>query len=336
MKRFLSAKALGIFGGVVAVLLIAVGARVWLHLKYVDAPLQLDRDYILMVEQGSNLRRVLNRLESEGIIPSALDLRVFLRLNKEQVRLQAGEYLLTANLSGRTLLQKFARGDMVYHQVQLIEGWTLDQALAVIQQHEAVKSVLQDATDLQEQLNLENPPEGQFFPDTYRFVRGTTDLELLRQANQLMTSELENAWAERDAGLPYATPYELLTMASIIEKETGLASERTQISGVFVRRLQQGMRLQTDPTVIYGVGRAFDGNLTRLHLQTDTPWNTYTREGLPPTPIALPGRASLLASAHPENGNALFFVSKGDGSHQFSATLQEHNDAVRRYQQGGR
>jgi len=336
MKTFFSGKVLIGIASVVAVVLIAVFVRVLLHFRYVETPLAVSGDYILMVEQGSNLTRVLERLEVEGIIPSALDLRLYARFNQPGIRLQAGEYKLDSSLVGRTLLQKLARGDVVYHRLSLIEGWTIEQALSAIQQHEAVRAVLRDVEDLRERLALESSPEGLFFPDTYSFVRGTTDLELLSQAHQLMNRELEQAWAERDSGLPYATPYEMLIMASIIEKETGLASERQQIAGVFVRRLRQGMRLQTDPTVIYGLGKEFDGNLTRTHLQTDTPWNTYTREGLPPTPIALPGRAALLASAHPDDSNALYFVSKGDGSHHFSATLQEHNEAVRRYQQGGR
>jgi UPF0755 protein len=333
---FTPRKILAIAGAVITLLVVAVFGRVVLHYRYVETPLRLSGDYVLNVEQGSNLTRILDQLQAQGVIPSALDLRLYARFNQGPVRLQAGEYLLQSGLNGRTLLHKLASGDVLYHQLRLLEGWTLAQALAEIQGNDAVKVTLHDVDELQQKLALGTSGEGEFFPDTYSFVRGTTDLELLKQAHELMAKELARAWAERDVGLPYDNEYALLTMASIIEKETGLASERPQIAGVFVRRLQQGMRLQTDPTVIYGIGPTFDGNLTRAQLQSDTPYNTYTREGLPPTPIALPGRASLLASAHPDSSPALFFVSKGDGSHQFSATLQEHNDAVRRYQQGGR
>jgi UPF0755 protein len=336
IKAFLSTKTLAILGGLVALVAVAVFMRVLLHYRHVEAPLQLSGDYILNVEQGSNLTRVLNQLEAAGVIPSAFDLRLYSRFNQGLMSLQAGEYLLQSGLNGRTLLRKLASGDVLYHQLRLLEGWTIAQALAEVQKNEAVVVTLRDVEELRQKLGLASAGEGEFFPDTYSFVRGTTDLELLKQAHALMSKELAQVWAERDSGLPYANEYEMLTMASIIEKETGLAAERPQIAGVFVRRLQQGMRLQTDPTVIYGLGATFDGNLTRAQLQADTPWNTYTRDGLPPTPIALPGRASLLASAHPDSSAALFFVAKGDGSHQFSATLQEHNDAVRRYQQGGR
>jgi UPF0755 protein len=335
MKAFFTRKTLAVLGALVALVAVAVFVRVLLHYRHVEAPLALSGDYLLNVEQGSNLTRVLNQLEALGIIPSALDLRLYSRFNQGLVPLQAGEYLLQSGLNGRTLLRKLASGDVLHHQLQLIEGWTLAQALVAIQANDAVKVTVSDIEDVKQKLGLSTSGEGEFFPDTYSFVRGTTDFDLLRKAHELMRGELAQVWAARDAGLPYANEYELLTMASIVEKETGLASERPQIAGVFVRRLQQGMKLQTDPTVIYGVGPSFDGNLTRAQLQTDTPWNTYTRDGLPPTPIALPGRAALLASAHPDSSTALYFVARGDGSHQFSASLQEHNDAVRRYQQGG-
>ncbi|MDR2212477.1 MAG: endolytic transglycosylase MltG [Pseudomonadales bacterium] len=313
----------------------ALGARVWLHYQYLEQPLKLDGDYVLNVPQGSNLTRVLAQLEREGIIPSALDLRLYARFNQDGTALQAGEYLLQSGLDGRALLRKLASGEVILHQLRLLEGWTIAQALAEIHSNPAITPLLRDVADLRERLHLEQDAEGLFFPDTYTFVRGTSDLDLLKQAHELMSQELARAWAEHDAGLPYVNAYDLLIMASIIEKETAVADERPLIAGVFVRRLQQGMRLQTDPTVIYGLGAAFDGNLTRANLQSDTPWNTYTRDGLPPTPIALPGRAALLAAAHPDDSSALYFVAKGDGSHYFSANLREHNAAVRRYQQGG-
>ncbi|MEX2367612.1 MAG: endolytic transglycosylase MltG, partial [Pseudohongiellaceae bacterium] len=181
-------------------------------------------------------------------------------------------------------------------------------------------------------MGIDRHPEGMIFPDTYNFTRGTSDLEILRRANRLLEQVLEQEWQARDVGLPYDGPYQALIMASIIEKETAVAAEREQIAGVFVRRLQRGMRLQTDPTVIYGLGALFDGDLTRADLRRQSPYNTYLNNGLPPTPIALAGREAIAASLHPEQGDTLYFVARGDGSHQFSATLEEHNAAVQRYQ----
>ena len=201
--------------------------------------------------------------------------------------------------------------------------------------HAVARLDADDPLALQTAFGVTEWPEGQFFPDTYNFTRGTTDLQVLQRAQLLMQEVLSSAWATRDAGLPYATPQEALTMASIIEKETAVAEEREQIAGVFIRRLQRNMRLQTDPTVIYGLGTNFDGNLTRAHLESDTPWNTYTRSGLPLTPIALPGRAAVEASLHPDQSENLYFVARGDGTHYFSATLEEHNRAVEQYQSGG-
>jgi len=321
--------------GVALLLALLALARVLMYYQHLDQPLHLQQDYLLEVGQGSNLTRVLTRLEQEAIIPSAFDLRLYARLTLPDMTLQAGEYLLQPGLSARAFLDKLDRADVLYHQVRLQEGWTLEQALRALQAQPTIKPVLNDVLDLQQRLGLDSYPEGLFFPDTYRYVKGTTDLELLRRAQALMSEVMTQVWEERDAGLPYANPYEMLVMASIIEKETAVNAERFQIAGVFVRRLQRNMRLQTDPTVIYGLGAGFDGNLTRAHLQSDTPWNTYTRPGLPPTPIALPGRAALEASVHPDDGETLYFVSRGDGSHYFSTTLQEHNDAVRRYQLGG-
>ena len=250
-------------------------------------------------------------------------------------QLKAGEYALAAGLTPAGLLDLLVSGKVVQHALTVPEGWTFRQLRAALRGHEAVRHTLDGLSDAQVMAalgRLGEHPEGRFFPDTYRFPRGTTDVEFLTRAYKRMAGVLDEAWRARAPNLPLATPYEALVLASIIEKETGLADERPQIAGVFVRRLQKGMRLQTDPTVIYGMGDEFQGDLRRRDLETDTPYNTYARAGLPPTPIALPGRDSLLAALAPASGDSLYFVARGDGSHQFSATLDEHRKAVDRYQ----
>lgn len=324
---------------IAALLLLAVLAalRTYVFFDRIDAPLKLDEPKFIVVEPGMNLRRIVRSLQAERVLPKGFDLLVYARLDGSASRVKTGEYELTSDLTARTFLQKLVDGDVVYHQVRIVEGWTLKQALDVLHAHPALVAQL-DANDpqaIQQAFDTDTYPEGQFFPDTYNFTRGTTDVQLLQRARALMQQVLDTAWAARDANLPYATPQEALVMASIVEKETAVGAERAQIAGVFVRRLQRNMRLQTDPTVIYGLGAEFDGNLTRAHLTSDTPWNTYTRDGLPPTPIALPGRASIEASMHPDDSEALYFVARGDGSHYFSATLDEHNRAVRQYQLNG-
>lgn len=319
-----------------AFLLLCLFARGLLFRHAITAPLQLGAPTVLDVATGSSLRRVLAGLEAEGVLRSASDLLFYARFTDHATRMQAGEYELLPGLNGVGLLDLLASGKVIYHEVRLVEGWTLQQALRHIQAHPAVKAELSagDTQQLQQLFGSEFYPEGLFFPDTYHFVRGTSDLQLLRRAYAMMSEVVDGLWPARDSGLPFETPYEALILASIVEKETGVAEERARIAGVFVRRLQRNMRLQTDPTVIYGLGAEFDGNLTRTQLQTDTPWNTYTRHGLPPTPIALPGLGAIEAALHPEPGDALYFVARGDGSHQFSATLEEHNQAVRLYQLG--
>lgn len=319
-----------------AILLLGLLARGLMFRHALSTPLQLTAPTVLEVVPGSSLRRVLAGLEAEGILYSAADLLFYARFTDHATRMQAGEYELSPGLDGVGLLDLLASGKVLYHEVRLVEGWTLQQALQHIQAHPAVRSELRadDREQLQQVFETSDYPEGLFFPDTYHFIRGTSDLQLLRRARQMMNEVLDGLWPARDSGLPFDTPYEALVLASIVEKETGLASERGEIAGVFVRRLQRNMRLQTDPTVIYGLGPAFDGNLTRAHLQSDTAWNTYTRHGLPQTPIALPGLESIEAVLHPEPGDSLYFVARGDGSHHFSVTLEEHNAAVRRYQLG--
>lgn len=323
---------------VVAALLLALaGVRAIIFFQRLDAPLALNEARILLVDPGTSFSRIVRDLQADAVVPRGPDLLIYARLEGSASRIKAGEYELVAGLTARGLLQKLVNGDVVYHRVQILEGWTLRQALEALHAQPLLEAQL-DADDpegLQAAFGVTEYPEGQFFPDTYNYTRGTSDLELLQRARNLMQQQLDMAWATRDAGLPYATPQEALIMASIIEKETAVAEERPQIAGVFIRRLQRNIRLQTDPTVIYGLGASFDGNLTRAHLEADTPWNTYTREGLPQTPIALPGRASIEASMHPDQSESLYFVARGDGSHYFSATLEEHNKAVQQYQLGG-
>lgn len=313
--------------------LLVRGGVFWFNLHQ---PLALEEsgESSLMLEPGQSLSRVAEQLESDGIIRSAFDLRVYARLRGMADDIRAGEYALSADLTVLDLLHRMVRGEVVIHRVRLPEGWTLARALALIQSHDRIEATLphDDHEAIRQALALERHPEGLFFPDTYQFTAGTRDTEILRRARARMESVLAEEWPLRSVGLPYETPYEALIMASIVEKETGLASERAMIAGVFVRRLQRGMRLQTDPAVIYGLGDSYEGNLGRDDLRRATPYNTYTNDGLPPTPIALPGRAAIAASLNPAPGDALYFVARGDGSHVFSATLEAHNEAVREYQ----
>jgi UPF0755 protein len=249
--------------------------------------------------------------------------------------IKAGEYLLEPGVTPRQLLEQVVNGAVLQHSLTVVEGWTFAQLLEALRRQEAIDHTLGGADPDEIMTRLGHPgehPEGRFMPDTYRFPRSTTDVAFLRRAYDEMTARLDEEWRRRDPDLPYRSPYEALIMASIIEKETALPEERPEIAGVFVRRLIRHMRLQTDPSVIYGLGLRFDGNLTRKDLAADSLYNTYMHAGLPPTPIALPGAASLRAALHPAAGDSLFFVSRGDGSHVFSATLEAHNKAVRRFQ----
>ena len=262
--------------------------------------------------------------------------RVAGRLTGVESRIQAGEYQLPADVTPQQVLARLSTGEgLVSYTISFIEGVTVREMREVLQRADNLRHTLDKLADddLLAVLGLPpGPAEGWFFPDTYAFNRGTSDADILRRAYAQMREVLTASWEARADGLTLATPYEALTLASIVEKETGRGSDRPTISQVFNRRLQLGMKLQTDPTVIYGVGPEFDGDITRKHLRTDTPYNTYTRFGLPPTPIALPGRDSIEAALHPAESEFLYFVARGDGTSQFSATLEEHNAAVRRYQ----
>ncbi len=252
-------------------------------------------------------------------------------------QIKAGNYEITAGTTPYSLLQKLARGEESLRALTLVEGWNWRQVRAALAREEALQpdsAGLSDAALMQRLGRAGVPPEGRFFPDTYTYAKGSSDLAVLRRALHAMDRHLEAAWAQRASDSPLKSPEQALILASIVEKETGRASDRPMIAGVFSNRLRIGMLLQTDPTVIYGLGDQFDGNLRKRDLQTDTPWNTYTRAGLPPTPIAMPGKAALLAAVQPQATKALYFVAKGDGSSHFSASLDEHNRAVNRYQRG--
>lgn len=289
----------------------------------------------LTIAPGESLRTVANRLHDEGALPLPDLLILYARWAGIDQHIKHGEYLLTPPLTSLALLQQLQSGKVIEYQVTLPEGKTLLQALAILSGQLHLDSTLAGPDDsrLTSLIKPYGHPEGLFFPDTYQYPRDTVDLDLLERAHLKMLAVLEQEWRDRAPELPYESPYEALIMASIIERETGLPEERTQIAGVFVKRLELGMRLQTDPTVIYGIGEAFDGNLRRSHLNDEgNPYNTYRHNGLPPTPIALPGRASIHAALHPADGSALFFVARGDGGHVFSNTLAEHQAAVRKYQ----
>jgi UPF0755 protein len=340
MKRFRShGRALRSF--ILLLLLIAVAAGAWAFLRYqafADATLAIapTDEPVLSVEPGDGFLRVLAKLRKAGVTQGHdLEWKALALQLGVANRVQVGDYSLEGELSPRTLLAKLARGDVIQQRITIIEGWsfrTLRAALAANPGLEPVATGLSDA-EIMDQLGRKGVhPEGRFLPETYLFTRGTSDLDILRRAAEAMDAALAKAWQHRVPHEHIDTPDKLLTLASIVEKETGLASERPRIAGVFLRRLELGMLLQTDPTVIYGIGESYDGNIRKRDLQTDTPYNTYTRAGLPPTPIAMPGVAALEAVAHPVDGKELYFVASGGGAHVFSETLAEHNAAVRKYQ----
>lgn len=304
------------------------------------APLNLPaHGYRLVVKPGSGLRDVVTELQQREILRSSLPLRAWARIRPSAGQIRSGVYQLRAPLSPWGLLKKLGSGQGPLNRITVIEGTTFSELREQIAYTEGVRQTLTGLSDHEVLTRIgatETHPEGLFAPDTYDLGANPTDLDLLQRLYRQQQKVLDAAWAQRASNLPYRDPYQALIMASIVEKETGVAEERPQIAGVFVRRLQQGMRLQTDPTVIYGLGERFDGNLTRQHLRTLTPYNTYRINGLPPTPIALPGRAAIEAALHPAPGGALYFVARGDGSHVFSATLAEHNRAVSVFQKNRR
>lgn len=304
--------------------------------RFTRTPLAVPaQPFLLDVPRGTSLRTLSETLTARGLLDHPYYLMALAYLRKDAGRIKAGEYQVPDGVTPVELLALLTSGKVVQRAITLVEGWTFAQALAAVRGDTRLAKTIEGPSPQAVMASLGYPdvdPEGRFFPDTYHFAKGATDLDILRRAFETMDKVLAQEWAERAEELPLATPYEALILASIVEKETGVAEERPAIAGVFVRRLASGMRLQTDPTVIYGLGDAFDGDLRRADLTADTPYNTYVHGGLPPTPIALPGRAAIHAALHPMDGDSLYFVAKGDGTHQFSATLAEHNQAVRRYQ----
>jgi UPF0755 protein len=322
------APALALLVLLAAVLTVTEGWRQ--YSRFLDTPLRTGSgNNVLLVERGASLHSVVAELERRGA--TRLDWRWRLLGRLQPMTIKAGEYALAPDMRPPQLLRLLGSGKVVQHHFTIVEGWTVRQLLVALSTNDVLLHSVHGIGDLQGIPGLpDGNPEGWFLPETYVFVRGDSDVKLLLRAHRAMQRALANAWQGRAADLPYTGPYQLLTMASIIEKETSRGSERADIAGVFVRRLQQHWRLETDPTVIYGMGDAYSGNIRRQDLEKDTPYNTYTRRGLPPTPIALPGTASLQAAAHPADGDAMFFVADGHGGHTFSRSLEEHNAAVQK------
>ena len=328
MKRFL----LNCFLTLILLAAWAAGVFYLQYQKALNAPLVAEGDGIITVKRGDTLASLNHELVQRGVIHSDWVLPVYARLNPQAANIKAGDYRIDASASLPSLMNDITNGKVVVYNITVVEGKTFKDLRASLVQTAGIEHTLNDKTDAQiaTLLGIDGSPEGWFMPETYQFHRGSSDLELLKRMYGEMQRTLEQEWPNRADGLPLATPYQALILASIIEKETGVASERPQIAGVFVRRLQKDMLLQTDPSVIYGA-TDYHGDLTRKHLQTDTPYNTYINKGLPPTPIALPGKASIQAALHPADGDSLYFVADGKGGHTFSATYEEHQQAVARY-----
>ncbi len=329
---------------VLAALVVLAAALSWAGHQWLQQrmqePLALAGPTVFELAPGGGLALVNRRLAADGVLPDAFSLRLHARLSGRGERIHAGEYLLQPGMTPLQLLDHLERGLVRQYSLTLVEGWTISQVLTALRAATALQQTLPEDVAVEDLLpligadqSLATHPEGLLFPDTYNYIRGTSDRELLLRALRRMQQVLQEEWEQRAPDLPLDTPYDALILASIIERETGVPGERGEIAGVFARRLQRGMRLQTDPTIIYGLGDAFDGRLRRVHLRdASNPYNTYRHGGLPPTPIGLPGRAAIRAALNPEPGETLFFVARGDGSHHFSVTLAEHEAAVRKYQ----
>ncbi len=327
------------------IVLMVVVVRGFFFYQNLHKPLSLPaghaEPYLAELRQGQSLTHFLGLLSEDGVLgqTQAFDLRLYARISGQASQARAGEYRIDAGMSSLDVLARLTRGDVHYHRITLVEGWTLRQAITRLQANPNIRATLDidDEAALREFFGVEHYPEGLIYPETYSFTRGTSDRAILQQARQMLTRVLEQEWEQRAVGLPYGSPYEALVMASIIEKETGLASERAEIAGVFVRRLQEGMRLQTDPTVIYGLGERFTGTITRDNLRENTPYNTYTNHGLPPTPISGFGAASLRAAYSPADVTYRYYVldPSCDGSHVFADTLDAHNRNVAEFRAAG-
>lgn len=327
LKLLLKLLVLGI-----VLLSLAGGGFFWL----VSSPLKLASQRVdFHIAPGSGMRGAAREIARAGVAVDPWVLVMLGRITQVDASIKAGSYEIEQGITARDLLNKLTRGDVTQTEIAFIEGWTLRQIRNRLDAHPDVRhdsKGLSDAAIMQRIGADQIEAEGQFFPDTYLFAKQSSDLDILARAYRAMQAHLEREWSEKAAGLPYKNAYQALIMASIVEKETGRDQDRALVAAVFVNRLRLGMLLQTDPTVIYGIGESFDGNLRKRDLQTDTPYNTYMRTGLPPTPIAMPGLASLRATLHPAESQALYFVARKDGTTQFSRTLDEHNQAVNRYQ----
>jgi UPF0755 protein len=320
--------------GIAAVLLILIGCLGFGYYSAVNNP-AIQTKIILEIEKGDSFGKITDKLRTQGLTINPLWFRA-IALQKQVInKLKTGEYELTPGLTIPQILTMFAEGKSKKYAITFPEGWSLKEILQEIEKNPVLQKTITKAAvaDIASQLSInEKNPEGWFFPDTYHFEKNDTDISILKRAYTKMQSVLQQEWQGKEANLPYKTPYEALVMASIVEKETGAKSERPMIAGVFARRLEKGMLLQTDPTVIYGMGDKYKGNIRANDLTTATPYNTYVIQGLPPTPIAMPGQDAIHAALHPAKDDKLYFVAKGDGGHQFSATLAEHNNAVNNFQ----
>ncbi len=312
-----------------------LGFAFWQQYQALNQPLEVAQEQLLDVPAGSTPTGVLNRLQADGVIKDAFWLRLYWRFNLSGQALHSGEYRMVPGMNVKGLFDGWKRKEVVQYSLTLVEGWNFRQVRAALAKQAKLDQTLAGLSDSELMAKIGHPdvfPEGRFFPDTYRYVRGMTDAELLKQAYSRLEEVLDEEWNSRSSEAPYSNPYQALIMASLVEKETGVPQERGQIAGVFVRRLKLGMQLQTDPTVIYGMGERYNGKLTRANLKEATPYNTYVIAGLPPTPISLVGREAIHAALNPVDGSSLYFVAKGDGSHVFSDDLDAHNAAVRDYQ----
>jgi len=321
-----------LLGLVILAALVAAGWFVWFATRPMNPP---TTPYQFVVHPGASVKAVSRQLGRDGVFLEGESLWILARATGTTA-IRAGTYRIDADTTPLDLLDKLARGDVVMTSVLFVEGTTLRQWLAQLAADPEVRHTLAGKTEpeMRAFFGTAEPLEGWFFPDTYRFSPGASDVEILKHAHAAMVRRLNDVWAARAQDLPLATPYEALILASIVEKETAVPAERPMVAAVFVNRLRLGMRLQTDPTVIYGLGERYDGNIHKRDLTTDTPWNTYTRDGLPPTPIAMPGGAAIQAALHPATSEYLYFVARGDGTHEFSRSLEEHNRAVAKYQLG--
>jgi UPF0755 protein len=329
-----------LIGSVIFIGALGTGWGLMEYEQFVDTPLTVrESGFRYEVKSGETLTQVSNALSHAGIISKPKYLIWLARFNGQAHKIKAGEYKIDPGTRPPELIQKLVSGEVIQYSLTLIEGITFREMMVIIADSKDIEHTLKGLNQVRVMSRLGYPkqhPEGRFLPDTYHFPKGTTDVAFLKRAYAAMEETLAQQWSGRVAGLPIKSPYEALILASIIEKETGLASERREIGGVFIRRLEKRMRLQTDPTVIYGLGKKFDGNLRRRDLKKDTPYNTYRRRGLPPTPIAMPGRDSIYAAVNPDDGETLYFVARGDGSHKFTNNLKQHNNAVIKYQLKGR